>query len=103
MEKLNKEQFEQVLNKEKYVVADFYANWCGPCKMISPILDEISKEYTNICFCKIDVDEQDELAMQFRIDYIPNIMLFKDGSKVDSFTGYKNKQEIKAIIDKFIG
>lgn len=103
MESVNKEQFEQILNNEQYVIADFFANWCGPCKMISPILDELSKEYTNIKFCKIDVDKEDELAISFHIDYIPNIIMFKNGAKVDSFSGYKTKQELKAILDKFIG
>ena len=103
MEKLNKEQFENILNSKQFVVADFFANWCGPCKMISPILDEISKEYPNVTFCKIDVDQEDALAMQFHIDFIPNIIMFKDGAKVDSFTGYKTKQELKEIFDKFIG
>lgn len=100
---VNKEQFEKILANNKFVVADFFANWCGPCKMISPILDEISKEYNDVTFVKIDVDKESDLAIQFHIDYIPNIIMFKDGAKANSFSGYKNKQELKEIIDNFIG
>ena len=98
--KLTKDNFEQeVLKSEKPVLVDFYADWCGPCQMLSPIVDEVAEERDDIKVGKINVDEQMELAMRFQVSSIPMLVVFKDGKAVAKSVGYRPKSEIAAMVE----
>ena len=85
---INKDNFhKEVLNSDKPVLLDFFASWCGPCKMVGPILDEIAEEREDIKVCKVDIDEQPELASRYRIMSVPTLMVLKDGNIVDQSVG----------------
>lgn len=93
---ITEENFEnEVLKSEGVVLIDFYADWCGPCKMMSPVIDEIAKELEgNVKVGKINVDNNQELAIKYDVMSIPTIIIFKNGMPVKSFIGVTNKQEI---------
>ena len=96
---INKDNFHnEVLNSEKPVLLDFFASWCGPCRMVGPILDEIAEEREDIKVCKVDIDEQPELASRFRIMSVPTLMVLKDGNIVDQSIGAKPKHQILAMV-----
>ncbi len=85
---------ELVLNSGKTCVVDMFATWCGPCKMMSPIIDEIAEENGDIVVGKVDVDESGELAMQFNVMSIPTILIFKNGELAETFIGLQSKETI---------
>jgi thioredoxin 1 len=92
---LTQENFEQeVLKSDKLVLVDFWASWCGPCKMLSPIIDEISEEVADIKFCKVNTDEADTLALKYRVMSIPTLILFKNGEPAATSIGAKPKSEV---------
>lgn len=96
---LTKTTFEQeVLHSDKPVLVDFWATWCGPCRMIAPILEQIAEERPDIKVCKVDVDEQSELATQFQIMTIPTLMVFKDGQMTQRVSGALPKEQILALL-----
>ena len=86
--------------KEGTVLVDFFATWCGPCKMLSPVLEEVANENPNIAVLKIDVDEVGELAARYGIQAIPTLMLFKNGQRVETRMGYQNKNQLVAFINQ---
>lgn len=97
--KINKENFaSEVLNSTKTILLDFYADWCGPCKMVGPIVAEIAEERSDVKVGKINVDEQPELAAQFGVMSIPMLAVIKDGKIVNQVVGYRPKAEIEAMI-----
>lgn len=97
--KINKGNFEDtVLKNEKTVLVDFYADWCGPCKMISPLVAEIADEHPEITVGKINVDEEPELAMKFGVQSIPALFVIKDGKIKDSAIGYKPKEVLLEML-----
>ena len=90
----------EVLNSDKPVLLDFYADWCGPCKMLAPVLHEIAEENADtLRVGKINVDEQMELAMRFQVSSIPMLVVFKDGKAVAKSVGYRSKPEIAAMVE----
>lgn len=92
---INKENFEnEVLKSEKTVLLDFWASWCGPCRMVSPIVDEIAKEHPEYKVGKVNVDEQPELAAAFEVMSIPSLFVLKGGKVVNSSVGAKPKAQI---------
>ena len=99
---LTKENFAQeVLQSDKTVLVDFYADWCGPCKMLSPIVHEIAEEYADtLKVGKINVDEQMDLAMRFNVSSIPMLALIQDGKMIDQSIGYCPKEDILAMLKK---
>ena len=97
--KINKENFaSEVLNSDKPVLLDFYADWCGPCRMVGPIVSEISDERSDVKVGKINVDEQPELAAQFQVMSIPMLVVIKNGKLANQAVGYISKEQIEAML-----
>ena len=97
--KINKDNFQnEVINSESTVLLDFYADWCGPCRMVSPIVDEIAEERNDIKVGKINVDEEGELAERFAIFSIPALVVIKDGKIVNQSVGARPKAQILAML-----
>jgi len=97
---INKDNFQElVLNADIPVLVDFFATWCGPCKMIAPILEEIADEHPEIRVCKIDVDQESELTSQFGITSVPTLLVFRDGEMVSKTTGARPKQAILDLLN----
>lgn len=95
MEIKNTEEFEkEVINSNQTVFIDFYATWCKPCKTMTPIIEEIAKEYKEIKFVKIDIDKNEELAIKYNIMSIPTMMIIKNGEVKKTFVGITDKQSI---------
>lgn len=96
---LNLESFnKEVRGSKDLILVDFWAEWCGPCKMLSPILEEIESENKYRVF-KVDVDKNAELISEFKIRSVPTLIVFKDGQKIDQMIGYKSKEEILEKLD----
>lgn len=96
---VNKNNFkEEVMNSSKPVLLDFWATWCGPCRMVSPIVDEIASERPDIKVCKINVDEQQELASAFSIMSIPTLVVMKEGKIVEQALGARPKEMILQML-----
>ena len=96
---INKDNFHtEVLDSEKPVLLDFFADWCGPCRMVGPILEEIAEEREDIKVCKVNIDEQPELAHRYRIMTIPTLMVLKNGKIVEQSVGAKPKHQILAMV-----
>lgn len=98
MKVVNNNEFETI-TRNGYALVDFYADWCGPCRALGPVLEELSKEYPNVSFIKVNVDEEEELAMRYRIMSIPAVFILKDGEVVESVVGARPKDAMKAVID----
>ena len=98
--KITNENFEkEVLQADKTVLADFYADWCGPCKMLSPVLHEIAEENADtVKVVKINVDEQPQLAGRFQVSSIPLLLVFRDGKLITKAVGYRPKSDILEMI-----
>ena len=98
--KITKDNFQaEVLEAKETVLVDFWASWCGPCKMIGPIIDQIADERTDVKVCKVNVDDEQELAVQFKVMSIPTLLVFKDGKVVNQSLGAKPKAAILAMLD----
>ncbi len=93
---VNKASFDaEVMKYDKAVVIDFYADWCGPCKMISPILEELSKEWKDVKFVKLDTEADPEIAMKFNVMSIPTLIVMRQGREAGRVVGYMTKASLK--------
>lgn len=90
VKQINSDEFKEVI-KEGKVVVDLFATWCGPCKMLSPVLDEISKEITTTKFYKIDVDDNEDIAREYNVMSIPTVLVFENGELTNTIVGLKGK------------
>ena len=97
--KINKENFESVKNSEKTVLLDFYADWCGPCRMIGPLVDEIAEENPQFLVGKINIDEEPNLAEQFGVVSIPTLVVMKNGQVLQQSTGARPKAQILGMLN----
>lgn len=103
MLKINSQNFnEVVLQNEKLVVVDFFATWCGPCQMLSPVLEELSQEFPEVEIVKVDVDEAPELAEKYGVFSIPNVVMIKNGKEIDRFVGFSTKEAVANNIRKHL-
>ena len=95
---ITKENFDTVVNGDKPVLLDFWAPWCGPCRMVAPIVEEIASERDDIIVGKVNVDDEMELAVKFGIVSIPTLILLKNGMEVDKIVGYRPKADIEDML-----
>ena len=96
---VNKSNFDEVKNSPKTVLLDFFADWCGPCRMVSPLVDEIAEENPQYLVGKINVDEETELSQTFGVSSIPMLVVMKEGKIVNKAVGARPKQQIKAMLE----
>lgn len=89
---------EEVLNYKGKVLVDFWAEWCGPCMMLGPVIEEVSEEVDDVKFCKVNCDEARDLALQFGIMTIPNLIVFENGEQVNQSVGYIEKEDVLELI-----
>ena len=96
---INHESFEKIISQDgKTVLVDFWATWCGPCRMIAPVLEEVAKERPDVTVCKVDVDEERELALEYGVSSIPTLLVFRDGKVVNQSIGAMPKERILAML-----
>ena len=97
--KVNNDNFEvEVLKETKKVLVDFNADWCGPCRMLGPIIEELSEEKENIKFVSINIDENDEIEMNYQVSSIPCLVLMENGKEIDRRVGLLPKEELESFI-----
>ena len=98
--KLDTSNFSETIGKATLpIIVDFYADWCGPCKMISPILEELAAEHEDILFCKVNVDDSPDIASQYLIQNLPSFISFKDGARHNTMVGVHPKEKILALVN----
>lgn len=101
IEKIYQEEFaEKVINSPNTVVVDFFADWCGPCKMLSPVLEKLDAMNPDVDFYKVNIDENPSLADEFEVRSIPNVVIFKNGQAADRSIGFTSEQQLQEIINR---
>lgn len=102
MKVINRDEFNQI-TKEGVVLVDFFATWCGPCKMLSPVLEELAEDLKGKAeIVKVDVDQEGSLAMDFNIMSVPTMIIFKDGKAVKQIMGFQPKQQLLSILEAYL-
>lgn len=96
------EQYDQILKESAAVFADFYADWCGPCKMVGPVVEKISSETDGVHFVKVNVDQFPQIAQRYGIMSIPTLIVFKNGVVVEQTVGFQPEEELKNMLAKII-
>ena len=98
---INSQEFDNTI-ESGVVVVDFFATWCGPCKMLSPVIDELSGELENVNFVKVDIDQSMDVAQKFKIVSVPTLKVFKNGEEVDTLMGFMPKEVLKSKVEAHI-
>lgn len=98
MEKVKTSDFNELINSNETVFVDFYATWCGPCKMMAPVVEKLAEEVQDVKFVKVDVDEEDDLAWQYNVNSIPTFIVFKNGKPVQKAIGYRDINQLKEML-----
>ena len=98
---LENEKIEDLV-KEGIVLVDFYAEWCGPCKMLAPVFEEVAEKYPDVAFAKVDTDEETALAVKFGIQVIPTLVFVKNGEVIKKVSGYMDADALSAIVDSLL-
>ena len=98
---INSQEFDNTI-ESGVVVVDFFATWCGPCKMLSPVIDELSGELENVNFVNVDIDQSMDLAQKFKIVSVPTLKVFKNGEEVDTLMGFMPKEVLKSKVEAHI-
>lgn len=93
---------EQVLENDKVILVDFFATWCPPCKMLSPVLEKIASSRADFDIAKINIDEEQALAMKYRVEAVPTMIVFKEGNPVEKIVGYVDEDSILDLMAKYI-
>ncbi len=95
----NKEELNQIISDNENVVVDFFAEWCGPCKMLLPVLDAVSNEVDNVIICKVNVEENSEIGRENNIRSIPTMLYYKNGDNIGVNTGYVSKSQLHQLLE----
>lgn len=98
----NKDFNEEVLNNSKVILVDFFATWCPPCKMLSPVIEKIASSRAEFDVAKINIDEEQELAMKYQVEAVPTMVIFKEGRIVDRIVGFADEDEIVSVVSRHI-
>ena len=102
MKIIGEEEFKnEVLTSKELVLVDFFATWCGPCKMLAPVLEKVAEENTDVKIYKIDVDQDSNLAMDYDVEVVPTVVFMKDGKELDRVTGFVDKTTIVEKIENY--
>ncbi len=91
-------EYDEMLKNNKSVFVDFYADWCGPCKMLAPVVEDLSKEYTDVVFAKVNVDDNPEIAQRYGIMSIPTLIAFKNGEVAGQSLGFQPKEAVARVV-----
>ena len=103
MRVINMDDFNnEVINSNEVAVIDFFATWCGPCKMLAPVFEEVANETPNAKFFKVDIDESLDLARQYSVSSVPTIKIFRKGDLMETFVGFMPKEKLSEAINKYI-
>lgn len=100
---VNSQNFEnEVLNKDKLVVVDFFATWCGPCKMLTPELETVAESRADFDIVKVDIDEAEDLAIKYNVAVVPTLIMFKDGKEVDRVSGFMTGEVLTSRVEELL-
>ncbi|MBT4136001.1 thioredoxin [archaeon] len=99
---ITEKEFPEIINSSKLVVADFFAEWCMPCLMLAPVLEELGEEMKNVKFVKLNVDDNSDLAGKYNVSSIPCLVIIKDGKEVDRLVGNQSKEDIEEKVNEFL-
>ena len=99
MKHVNTAEFDALLADGKTILVDFFATWCGPCKMLAPVLEEVAPDYPDVEFVKVDVDDEPDLARRYGVSVIPTLFVIKNGEVTANTKGYLNADELRAFVD----